>query len=514
MMFSPLSLRTLQISALLMVSAGAHGQEAAPADAGPKRTVSLVPRVSVSETFTDNVRLANVGQQSEQITAISPGLRISVEGARLKSYFDYALSEFVYAQNTSPRRSQNALNTFGTLEAVDNWAYLDFSGVISQQAISAFGTQSVDNAATNANRTETSSLRLSPYVRGRLADTAEYEARYSLATTRSQSALASDVTTADGLVKVGSGSAFRRLGWSAEATRQRTDYSAAGGRATEADRLRAVLTYAVSPQLRLSVNGGREANNYTSLDKQSHDSGGFGVDWSPTERTKLSASRENRFFGESHSLSVEHRTPRTAWRFSDSRDVTATPSQSGVGSIGSVYDLFYSQFASIEPDPILRAQLVNNFLQANGISPGATVISSFLTSAVSVQRRQDLSFSLLGVRDTVTLIASRSEGSRLDSLSTLLDDFTTSAVVRQQGLSVSYAHRLTPQSALNVLVSQQNTSGSTALQDTTLRSFNVSVSTKVGKQSTATFGARRVIFDSMASPYIETAITASLNVQF
>ena len=501
---------------MVMALAGVHAQTVdtqEPESAGGARPVfSVVPRLSVAQTLTDNARLTNVGKQADLITEISPGIRITSDTGRVKGYFDYSLRELVYAQNSAPSTTQNALNTFGTVEAIEKRAYLDFSGTISQQAISAFGTQSVGNTAANSNLTETSNFRLSPYVRGRLTDAAEYEARYSLATTRTQSSLVSDVTAADTLVKIGSGSSFSLLGWSVEGTQQRVNYSA--GRTTEADRLRAVFTYAVTPQFRLSAIGGREANNYLSLDKQSHDSTGFGVDWTPTERTKLSASRENRFFGEGHNLSIEHRTGRTVWRFSDVRDSYVSQSQSGVGSIGSVFDLFFTQFASIEPDPILRAQLVNNFLLANGINPNAAVISNFLTSAVSLQRRQNLSFSLLGVRDTVTFMATRGESSQLDSLSTLSGDFSNSAVVRQQGFNISYAHRLTPLSSLNVFASQQNTTGSSALQDSTLRSFNVSVSSSIAKRSTATVGIRRVVFDGTTSPYVETAITGNLTVQF
>lgn len=489
----------------------ADGQE--PVSGGEiKRGLAVVPRVSVAETFSDNARLTNNDQRADQITEISPGIRITSDGGRVKGYFDYALRELIYAQNSYTSTTQNSLNTFGTVEAVEKWAYLDFSGTISQQAISAFGTQSVGNTAANVNLTETSSYRLSPYVRGRLTDAAEYEARYTQWETRSKSSLVPDVTSKDGLVKVGSGSAFRVLGWSGEASRQSITYGA--GRNTQADRLRAVVTYAANPQFRLSAIGGREANNYTTINKESYASGGFGVDWTPSERTKLSAFHENRFFGDGHNLSIEHRTARTVWRFSDVRDVYATPSQTGFGRIGSVYDIFYSQFASLEPDPVKRAQLVNDFLQSNGINPNTTIVSSFLSSAASVQRLQDVSFSLLGARDTVTFMATRRESRRLDTLSTVFDDLSNSTVLIQHGFNVGYAHRLTPQSSLNMLLSQQKTSGATTVQEATLRSVNLSVSTRLDNRTSAMLGLRRVVFDSIASPYVESAVTGSLTVQF
>lgn len=518
MMCSLLSLRALRITAtsvpvaasLVVASAGAYAQ-ASDSESGPKRAVSIVPRVSVTETLTDNVRLSRDRKQTDLVTEISPGIRINVEGARVKGYFDYALNGVVHAKNSSSSSTQNALNTLGTLEAVDNLAFVDFSGSISQQAVSAFGTQSTDNTSINANRTEVSSYRISPYVRGRLGDTSNYEARYSRAMTSSNAAAASDVTTVDGLVKISGASAFRNLGWLADASRQRVDFNA--GRLTEADRLSLGLSYAITPQLNVSANAGREANNYTSFNKRSSSTSGFGVNWSPSETTRLSASRDHRSFGEAHRLIFEHRTARTAWRFSDSRDVSATPNQTGIGSLGSVSDLLFSQFASIEPDPVLRARLVDAFLQANGISPNAVAINSFLTSALSLLRRQDLSFALLGVRDTITFLASRSETRRLDKISTVVDDLNASSVVHQRGFTVNYAHRLTPDYSLGVLASQQNTSGSSSLQDLRLRSLNVNVTGKVGKLAAVSVGLRRVV-SSGTTPYEETALLGGLTLQF
>ncbi|NDP38753.1 MAG: TIGR03016 family PEP-CTERM system-associated outer membrane protein [Rhodoferax sp.] len=495
---------------LMMASGGAYAQEGV-ADAGALRLVSVVPRVSVSEVITNNVALSSANPQSDQITQVSPGIRISVGGARLQAYFDYSRNELFYAQDSSPQRSQNALNTFGTLEVLDNWAYLDFSGNISQQAISAFGAQSVDNTSVNPNRTEVSTYRLSPYVRGRLGNVANYEARYSRAISSSDSGLGSDVTTGDAVAKVSADRAFGNLGWSADASQQTADYSA--GRQTEANRLNLGLSYAITPQLSVSARAGRETNNYTTLDMESYDTSGVGLNWAPSERTKLSASLDHRPFGDAHSVSFEHRTPRTAWRFSDSKDVSTTPNQAGFASLGAIYDLLFIQFASIEPDAVARARLVNTYLQSNGINPNAPVISSFLASAVSLQLLQNLSFALLGVRDTITFVATRSESSRLDTLSVGFDP-NSATLIRQRGFSVNYAHRLTPEYSLGVLASQQNTEGVSSLQDSRLRLLSINITGKFGKNAAASVGVRRVVYSSVTAPYGETAITLSLNVQF
>ncbi|HEY8904916.1 MAG TPA: TIGR03016 family PEP-CTERM system-associated outer membrane protein [Rhodoferax sp.] len=477
-----------------------------------KQAVSIVPRVSVTETLTNNVALSkSASAQSDQITEISPGIHLNINGARLKTYFDYSLDHVEYAQGTAASRNQNALTTFGTLEAIDNWAFIDFSGNISQQTISAFGTQSTNNTAVNANSTEVATYQLSPYVKGHFGNFANYEARVSRSVSSSDSATASNTASTNSVVRVSNASAFRSLGWSADVSRQQASYSA--GRATEADSYSLGLTYAITPQVNVSVNGGQESNNYTSLDKQNYNTRSVGVNWSPSQNTTLSALAGKRSFGNTHNLSFEHRTARTVWRYSDSKDVLINPTQSGLGSVGSNYDLYFSQFASVEPDPVARAALVNNYLAANGINPNAVVLSNFLTSGVALQRRQDLSLALLGVRDTVTFLLSRSDSRRLDSITNSFDSLSSASSVVQNGFSANYSHRLTPDYSLGVLMSRQATAGDTAAQETTLKSFNVNVTGKVGKKAAASLGLRHVVSDGL-TPYTETAVTGNLNVQF
>ena len=133
--------RTAVAVAVLLLSTASVCAQTDEAGAG-KQMVTIVPRLSITETLTNNVNLSSVAAQSDQITEITPGVQIGIDGARLKAYFDYSLNHVYYAQGTSPSENQNSLNTFGTFEAVENWAFIDFSGGIWQQTISAFGTQS------------------------------------------------------------------------------------------------------------------------------------------------------------------------------------------------------------------------------------------------------------------------------------------------------------------------------------------------------------------------------------
>jgi uncharacterized protein (PEP-CTERM system associated) len=398
------------------------------------------------------------------------------------------------------------------VEAIDNFAFLDFSAGIAQQSISGLGAQSAGGYSVNRNQTESSTLRLSPYLRGSLSSFADYETRYSFSSNRNGSAGASEVTTKDILLVLKGRPSASQLGWSLQAGQQSASYSL--GRMSESDSVTGALSYAVNPQIVLTASAGQESNNFNAAGKESSLTTGQGLQWSPTPNASFSASRQTRPFGQSHSLSFNYRTARTAWRYTDAQDVTNTPSQSFLGSQGSIYDLYFAQFASVEPDPIKRAILVSSFLQTNGINPNAIVVSNFLTSAVALQRRQDLSFTLLGLRDTITVAMSRTNTSRLDSVSTAIDDLSNSTSVRQSGLSATYSHRLTPDTTVNLSAAQQQSSDSKGLQETSTNSMTFGFSTRLGLRSTATVSARRAIFDSTTSPYNETAVTGTINVQF
>ena len=493
---------TPPIAALVLLAGpAAWAQDAEQSTA--KQAVSISARVSVTETATDNVSLSK-NAKSEQITEVSPGIRINVDGARLKSYFDYSLNKYYYAQGTSGSHHQNELTTYGTFEAVDNWAFIDFSGNISQQTISAYGTQSSANTAINANRTEVSKYTVAPYLSGRLGDSATYETRVTRSVSSSDSSTASNSSNTNSVIKLANASAYRRLGWTAEASRQSVDYSA--GRGTEADDFSLGLTYELTPQVNLSANAGRESSNYTSLNKQNFDTHSVGVTWKPSERTTLSALTGQRSYGNQHNLSFVHRSGYTIWRITDSKDVSIDSGQDGVGS--SAYEQANALFAAIS-DPVIRAQLVQAYLQSN-----SSALNGFITSAVSLQRRQDLSLALQGIRDTLTFARTRTETTRLDTVSSVIDDLSNGATVIQNGFSVNYNHRLTPDYSLAVLLSRQNTSGSASAEETTLKSLNINLTGKVGKKAAASLGLRRVVSDSATNPYTENAVTGNLNVQF
>ncbi|MFT3717883.1 TIGR03016 family PEP-CTERM system-associated outer membrane protein [Pseudorhodoferax sp.] len=480
--------------------------------------MSFVPRVNVEGTWTSNVRpqAGGVGASgSDFVMSVQPGFRFTADGDRLKAYADYSFRRLFYASHSSLNRNQNSLNAFGSYELAENFAFIDFNGRMSQDTISAFGSLADDGVSINNNRTETRMYRVSPYVRGWFGDWANYQARYARTMYRAKSVGTADYDLDEYSLLLNSGSQLRAFSWTLDTSRQTQDYIV--GRGYESSRIRLFLTYLFTPQLSVSLIPGWESNNYASQenDKQSDVTMGGRVQWAISNRTNVSALLEKRVFGNAHAISFEHRTPRTAWRFSDTRDASATPGQNTSFSMGPLYDLLFYQFASVEPDPVLRAQLVESYLAQTGEDGSRNVDLSLLTSAMTLNRRQNLSFTLLGLRDSLTFMASRQETSRLLQIGAG-GDLGSSNFVRQHGFSVAYSRRLTPLTSFNVVASQSRSSGeNTRMQRSELRSLDVGLSTRLSKDTTATVGVRRILSDTAAaSSYTESSVRGGLSMRF
>lgn len=155
---------------------------------------TISPTISITETATDNVGQTNKNKSSDLISNISPGINIAGTGDRVKLRFDYQMNNLFYVNDSSRNNIQHALNALGTLEALENWFYIDANASISQQNLSAFGGSTNSNVDTNnsSNTTETTTYRVSPYFKGTLGMVADYQLRYSVARTSSDSGNSND----------------------------------------------------------------------------------------------------------------------------------------------------------------------------------------------------------------------------------------------------------------------------------------------------------------------------------
>lgn len=473
------------------------------------RSFYITPSVAVQATLTDNVNLSATNKQSDLIASIIPAIQMGGQSGRVKGYLDYELTASASARGAEISHLQNSLNARISAEAISNWLYVDASAQISQQYISPFGTQSSDSSLVNSNRTETATFDISPYIRGQIAGVVNYRALVDYRYTNSGTSQASDSSTLLGNVHFDATTRWSNLGWLVDLLHREDNFSQ--GRDTTANIALGQLTYAVTPEFHVSLRANTESNNIITLQKQTYNGWGWGLDWAPSPRTHLFATEDQRFFGSSHAYGIDYRTPRSVWRISNTQGLSTGQRNSGRGTPGSAFDLLFAQFAAVEPDPVLREQLVNNFLQSNGIDPNALVSSSYLPSQIQEERRQEASVALMGIRSTVVFSLHQTYSRNLGVLSNPDNDFANGNLTRWRGAGVLWSHRLTPQSTINLNARANKTTGT---QETTLWALYGMWSTQLSRRATASISLRHQNFSSSTAPYDESAVIANLSMTF
>jgi uncharacterized protein (PEP-CTERM system associated) len=478
----------------------------------------IAPSISTDLTYTDNVALVKNNKQSDLVTRISPGIKVEGRGGHLTGSLDYYWQQYLYARDSERNGQQRSLRANGQAELIDQWFYVDGRGSISQQALSAFGTQSATNDVVNINRSETSTYQLSPYIKGHFSGGADYLLRFTGSRTKSaqgELSVGSGITTRAWNGRLSGDSQFAKLGWAVDVMQQTIDRSTA--RNTQSKRLTGTLQYKIDPQVRLSATLGRESDDYSSVNARWRSVRGLGVDWAPTDRTSVILNKERRSFGDSYNASFTHRTALTAWTLSQSRNINTPSDQLLMTGLGSAFDLLNLQLTSQVPDPVRRAQQAEMILQQAGISPNAQAFGALVTSRVYVARRREASFVITGARNIVTLSADRSDNQSLGTGGIVADDFNLSPHIQQSGFTASWAHKLTPDMALTLNGRRSHNKGDSSGLDTQLDMLSLMLTSKLGEKTSATVGLRRTSSEAasaMARSYDERAVTGSLSINF
>ena len=475
------------------------------------RAHELTLSIGASETLLASVRPGG-SRVDEAVTQITPTLRWSSYSGRVRGSVNYSAGLRQYVGDNDARTDKNtvdhSLAANVRAELVERAAFVDISGSIGQQAISALDTSaSASYFQPNGNRSEVYNVSVSPYVVGSLAGLASYELRYALS--------ASDGTdqsfsrrTNDSLSLNLRGQSLGVFGWGAQLNAGKSDFGDRGENRTD----RANLDVSIRPDVdwRFVINGGQERTNVGTLASTTYANWGASGSWTPSPRTRVDFGTERRYFGDGHRLAFEYRTPRTVWRYSDIRDVNSGNQLGGVGQPVTLFQLFFAQFASFQPDPVLREQFVLQYLASIGRDPNEVLFTDVVNRGVSVQRRRDLSAGWIGVRTTVTVQAFANDNRLLSGPNT---GSSVGGSDQQEGVNVSASYRLTPQTALSAGLTGSRSRVAGGL-GTTQKTASLGLSSQLGQRTTAAMSGRYLVVNGGADPYREATVTASISLRF
>lgn len=481
------------------------------------RAWRVEPTIAVRETWTDNIGLQpSRDARSDLVTEILPGIAVRGRGARVRLDLEYQPTALIYARDSERNDFLNGLAATGVVEAIERILFVETRAQITQQSVSPFGTQSVADANSNSNRTETRIFSITPYSRGILGSWATYDLRYDATATRTADPVGVDSNARNWSARIENANPIGDFGWIIDYADSRVDFDV--GQDARSSLARGTVTYRIRPQLVSFVRGGRQRNNYDGSDRN-YSTHGLGLHWAPTERTRVSAEIDKQFFGTGYAYSVQHRTAQTAWNVVASKGETTSAAQLTRASAGSMFDRFSDILADQIRDPDQRANRVREVLARSSIPTQSISQAGYLSSGVFVEKRLEGSAALMGVRNTVTIAAYKRDTRQLLGAESLRSEDATSVPdVRELGATLSWNHRLSGLASFTFTSGwQRNLSAGDDGLRTVLRRFELIAQTQLGPRTDASAGLRHVRSDGRdesSAGYRENAVLVSVRHRF
>ncbi len=454
----------------------------------------FTPQFTVNERYSDNVALSTANPESSFLTEITPGFKLSRQGARGNLAVDYGLQGLFYTHDSGANRFNNQLAATLKSELVEESFYLDATARISQQNINLTGATGTSNYNITGNSSEVRTLSLVPSWRARFGSQALLDVRWQLTYSDSDNGAIANTAGNALTLSLKSGSAVNRFPWSVAYKLQSNDGNAASDRNSS---LTGSLGYIVSPKVRLTLSAGKDSNNGTTT-AFNQASGGFwnlGLNWDPFTRTNLGVTLGHRYSGNSYGVDFSHRTRKTTWALRYSEDILQLYEQITGSDVYLCNGIQVSVPAGSLPDsascstPILINRFAGPTQLANDIS-----LNKSLTGAATYQAgKSTFSLSL--------------NSSRRQQLSSGVSDDS-------RGIGASWIFRLSPRltSTLSMASSHANTVGGQS-DDWTMFWL---LSRQLAQKTTGSVEVRRVERDSGSTtgPYRENSVSARVNMSF
>ncbi|MCG8380411.1 MAG: TIGR03016 family PEP-CTERM system-associated outer membrane protein [Proteobacteria bacterium] len=274
--------------------------------------VLIEPSISVSETYSDNINLADEGFEDDDfITSVNPEITITSDSRLHRSSLNYVLQKINYI-NLSRTDSFNTMNTEGEFEFLQDQFFLDYNIRNGQQNISNTGTVSRDNLSINSSRQNVLSYNVHPYWTQRLGVYAFFEAGFDFNEIVSDN---NDSTSETIDLSLEHGTMFNRILWDVHFS-DKTIENDSGGQKTIFRNLTGNLRYLLTRKFALTASLGYDDNEFQSSDSVSGILWNAGAEWNPSRRTSLAGSIGRRFFGTDYNMQISHFTKKMRFQFS------------------------------------------------------------------------------------------------------------------------------------------------------------------------------------------------------
>jgi uncharacterized protein (PEP-CTERM system associated) len=480
------------------------------------------PILDLIETYSDNVKLASSGkEEGDYVTQVNPGMNLTGTGSHLKLNATYQMRNLFYADAKNQKTTNHFLNSDANAELIDDFLFLDAKSSINQQSTSALVPTTLDNTNITNDRTEVRTYSVSPFIRNKFSSFASSELRYtnSVVDTNAGGLLDSKDDTVSFNLK--SGTSFRTVGWGLNYSKQNIDYKTTAND-TETEKYSVDLRYLVTSKFSLNGTSGYEKFNYISLNQKPE--GPFwsaGFTWAPSKRSNITASKGQRYYGDTYALSASSQLRRTHWNLVYNEDITDTRSQFVIPATLDTASFLDKLWTTTIPDPVARKEYIKTFIAVNGLPASLANPVNLMTNRVFLQKRLQASVAISGARSTVILSAFSSQrdaqtSQTSDSAIFGSNSTTLSDTSKQTGANILWNWKITGRTSSSIGFGYIKNSFPSTNIETENRSINLSLSRIFRPKINGSLAVRRVWQESDAGigDYRENAITATVHMTF
>ena len=493
--------------------------------ANKKKSGSFLPGIRSSFSYSTNSSLednTNRSRSGDFILEVTPYITAQSEAARLKYKVDYAISNLYRIKTGDSILGRQRLNGNVTASVAGDWLWVDAGGQISNTYADLFGPLANDPNLAFVNSAQIRSFSVSPYVRSRLGGFVDATLRYGLQyndASRNVPEQSKLINTFSANL-VGSQSDGQNWNWSWGGEYQLRKF---GNQNVGRKFSSGSIFWVPTPSVRLS--GTAAFDQIDGLVARNGDrqgvGGGFGLDWTPLDRTSISVQALRRYYGNSGQASITHSSSLLVFSANYSKGVTGSV-DSSVFSIdpGSVFSP-----GAITSNPVYLSLIAQNLRLGYGIPYSAGIIQDTYIQ----QQQAGASLGLVGIRNSLTFTAYASQrdsslfvnavpaggsGPRGGGVGI---SSTFNGIIRVYSATVDYSYKFDARTNLTAsLTGIQSEAPNTGLSS---RSHTIStgISTLLTPDTRAGAGIRRTDGRSSgltALKFDDTAIYGSLDVRF
>jgi len=333
--------------------------------------VSFDPRVSAAVNYTDNIRLANSGdEEADRVFELVPGFLLAAESKYINAFLDYDLVLFSYKNTTDGNTHLNELNGALNSEIVPETFFLDANINNSQRTINSTGVVSDNLFTVTNNRADVFAFSISPYFQQRYGNYSSLLARYTYDRTRYSVKEDATITGQDPsgfnhrvLFELLSGPRFVRGKWGVAYDFKQFNNTPEKGAITTGVYQDILLSgsYKLGSRISGIATVGYEYKD--SSDRKEIEKGitrSIGASWNPSRRFLVNATFGKRFYGNAKTMLIKYYRRRSVFNLKYTEDVT---NDTGVIAEDNIENNLQAPDATATPDLVFPTVQIGVFVR-------------------------------------------------------------------------------------------------------------------------------------------------------